>query len=775
MDLIWKGTKTTTKPGTMLNRNTTYQTLLIILLLICHQWLEAFQTQLPITHQVQRGETLYRLSLIYNISIDSLKQINGLTQDIITTGQPLIVGYGKSSRKETNTELNSYERLISELRVVYDGTTAATPHHTINPYHSSSELTDLFEAGVIKSESVQLNNEIFEAEIKRLQGDIGLRTTARFTHNFEPGISDSEDVFFNNRLSIGLSWEILNDGFFGNKQKAQNVGTQKRINDLASERLARQQHHTLLHNHLMYSFNQIKLSYLSKHQLFLEELLQVNSKLYHIRAISWEEVMKLQSNITALEEAVLKMHQYNEAFVESYRELDLPEVNATTLPILAVDLKALLASAKNDSLNDQILQLERERLARETNIINQMSLRAQVRYNTLTGSLGRDMRNFASFELALSAPLFKNRGGEKLQQAKMDYLAATYQQEEEAARNELFDLYFRYEDVLKDYLEFHAKKLVVLERIRKHETRRSIFEEDEALISGLRLVKELREVEYELICIKERLYLELLKIHRISGAGKVIDFAKTKPLNDQIKKTEDTRGVYLWSNTLQNAGPQFLISYLLNNEINRVMFSSGDFDSLESSFLSGTSTKEIDVYRLIGENSYITKGFNASLKTKIETLDMRYTGLHLDIEPQALKGWEKHKLEYQNQLVEVVKQARIALPQDRALSISIPVFFEPKVISQLAELVDEMVVMAYANTDLEAIKRKLQEEIGLSSGKARLTIALRASDFDSRIHMEELIKALIAETGIVDFLVQDLGELIALDQKTILGDVNEEK
>ncbi len=43
------------------------------------------------THTVQSGETLYRLSKTYNVSIDKIKQRNNLTGDNIQVGQQLII------------------------------------------------------------------------------------------------------------------------------------------------------------------------------------------------------------------------------------------------------------------------------------------------------------------------------------------------------------------------------------------------------------------------------------------------------------------------------------------------------------------------------------------------------------------------------------------------------------------------------------------------------------------------------------------------------------
>ncbi|HXF91146.1 MAG TPA: LysM peptidoglycan-binding domain-containing protein [Nitrospiraceae bacterium] len=47
----------------------------------------------PIYHQVKPGETLFRLSRKYGVSVDKVKEWNKLPDDIIEVGQRLIVGY----------------------------------------------------------------------------------------------------------------------------------------------------------------------------------------------------------------------------------------------------------------------------------------------------------------------------------------------------------------------------------------------------------------------------------------------------------------------------------------------------------------------------------------------------------------------------------------------------------------------------------------------------------------------------------------------------------
>ena len=58
---------------------------------------------IPVYHQVQSGETLYRLGINYNkVPLESLKKWNSLTSDAVNVGSPMIVGYLKVDKNQSS-------------------------------------------------------------------------------------------------------------------------------------------------------------------------------------------------------------------------------------------------------------------------------------------------------------------------------------------------------------------------------------------------------------------------------------------------------------------------------------------------------------------------------------------------------------------------------------------------------------------------------------------------------------------------------------------------
>ncbi len=58
---------------------------------------------IPVYHQVQSGETLYRLGVNYNkVPLESLKKWNALTTDAVNVGSSMIVGYLKVDKNQSS-------------------------------------------------------------------------------------------------------------------------------------------------------------------------------------------------------------------------------------------------------------------------------------------------------------------------------------------------------------------------------------------------------------------------------------------------------------------------------------------------------------------------------------------------------------------------------------------------------------------------------------------------------------------------------------------------
>lgn len=100
-----------------------------------------------------------------------------------------------------------------------------------------------------------------------------------------------------------------------------------------------------------------------------------------------------------------------------------------------------------------------------------------------------------------------------------------------------------------------------------------------------------------------------------------------------------------------------------------------------------------------------------------------------------------------------------------ALTVSIPVNWEGDLLEQVYDLSDKVMLMAYEETNLTDLLRRISEELSTNSQKS--VVALSASDFSDRLAFETFIQKLIREGKINAVALHDLGRLIQLDNRSV--------
>jgi len=71
----------------------------------------------PRYHTVKKGETLYRIAKKYNISVDELKRLNGLSSNKLSTGQKLIVKAQEKPAENLSIRENEKVPVIAKLDI----------------------------------------------------------------------------------------------------------------------------------------------------------------------------------------------------------------------------------------------------------------------------------------------------------------------------------------------------------------------------------------------------------------------------------------------------------------------------------------------------------------------------------------------------------------------------------------------------------------------------------------------------------------------------------
>lgn len=730
------------------------------------------QELISLKHEVHSGETLYSLSRQYGVSVDQLKAWNNLQENGIGIGQVLIVGF-EAPELETKVEADYTEALgtlVEKVQGLYYDVLAANkdPQESYERVFMRSLISE-FDENIFSSDALSdLNLELIEA----LKADIGLDFYTSAVYNFEPGITDTEDLFYRSRINAGLDWQILKSGVVGNKRKIRELEIQNQINHLTALKSKQETQYVYLYNYIIYLFNKRQLDYVNQRIDIINNFLDISNQMYLVRATRWEDIVELKNRRETLTNIQRNLSKYNTGFEQTYAELGFnQDVNVDKLPILELDARRIFEGAESDSLENQLNELLKEQLSYKYNRNRDLSLRAYLRYNLYDDGVASTdgIRTYSSLGATFSAPLFQNKNNRQIAEKELAVIQSENQRRQKEVNNSLLNQYYEYEYVFKSYMEYFGSKGVVLERLRRELTKDDMNDRSFSPLNAIHQIDQLYAVETDLLDIKQNLYLKLLRIYTDMGLNSLWQIGEEVSLDGFYNKVEGQRSIYIWSAGFERFAPEFLSNYIANNEFSKIYLSPGAIDDERvNAFLQIEKLQRISTYRLIGENSYVQDGDASGLLSIIEEVNSsEYEGIQLDIEPHTFEDWESEQERYLGNLVEITKVARTALDSSKHISISIPNFYPESTIELLSNLVDEIVVMSYERPDLDFVIRKLEEEMRLANDK--LVVALSTKDFKDRVVMEEFILEFIQKTGIEKIAIHDLNNLITLDQKTISG------
>lgn len=724
-------------------------------------------------HEVLLGETLYSISKRYNVSVDQIMVWNGLTDYTIKNGQVIIVGFEVESeeRIEVDREYTmALEALVEKVQGLYIEVLDANkdPEETYERVFMRNLISE-FDDQIFSTDALSdLNLELIEA----LRADIGLDFYSSAVYNFEPGISETEDLFFRSRVNAGLDWQILKSGLVGNKRKIRELEIQNQINELITLKSKKEAQYVYLYNYIIYLFNKRQLDYVEQRIDIIDNFLEVSNQMYLIRATRWEDIVALRNRRETLQNIQRNLTKYNNGFEVTYEGLGFrKDVNVDRLPVIELDARRIFAGAEVDSLENQMNDLLKEQLSYKYNRNRDLSLRAYARYNLYTGaeSIDQGIRTFGAVGATFTAPLFQNKNSNEIAEKELAVMQSENEQRQKEVNNSLLNQYYEYEYVFKSYMEFFGNKGVVLERLRRELTKDDMNDMSFSPLNAIHQIDQLYAIETDLLDIKQNLYLKLLRVLTDMGLQSLWEIGDEVSLEGFFEKVIGERSIYIWSTGFERFSSQFLSNYIANNDFRNIYLSPGnqEKDKIEA-FLQLEKLQNVDTYRLIGENSYARDGDASGLLQIVQGINNSiYAGIHLDIEPHVFEDWDQNQAGYLNNLVEVVQVVKDSLNPSKKISISIPNFYPQNTLAELDELIDEAVVMCYENVDIDFVIRKIAEEKQVFGDK--LTVAFRTQDFVDRVVMEEFILEFIEKTGIQNVAIHDLNDLIALDQKTISG------
>lgn len=592
-------------------------------------------------------------------------------------------------------------------------------------------------------EKVSLEEELF------LKNDIGLRLIGDYAYNTSLGITDVDEGPYKWRIRAGMDWDLLRDGLFKRKKQRRLKAEEREVREEQRILNKRKENYYFLHNYIIYIFSQKKIKLLEQRRRVIKELLEIARKNYFNNRTLLEEVVKLERDLARTENLLEDYLKYRKEFA-TYAKLENPHVRADDLPLVDVDIDALLREINNPPGWKRLKRLRNEELKLKYDFWKDVRLRLWLYYYYYNRG-GEERDKFFSLGVQLSLPFpFSLKRRRELVKVQQNLFNAKFSRLVHADVLETMNSYDELKYKLDDYIKFYNKKRILQIRLQRAKIERLFGLRRISYAQVLQIVKELLEVEFELYHIKQQLYLRIIKIFRNYGRKDVTPFLQKVKLEELSFKEvyKGKRFLYIWSPSFNAVDNDYLVEFASARRIKGLLISLGESTDREKlkKFLTSARERNMKIYALFGNNEWLKEGKEKEIREAMrEAEDFSFDGVHLDVEPYTLKEWKKNSNALVKRYCWILKTVRSLLPQTK-LQVSVPV----RLINRFSVCLtgaDEIFLMLYGK-GLKAEKAKEILRALPEAMRKRSVLVLRISDFQDELKMEDFIDE-IYRTGLV--------------------------
>ncbi|MCJ8152249.1 hypothetical protein MKJ01_00555 [Chryseobacterium sp. SSA4.19] len=526
---------------------------------------------------------------------------------------------------------------------------------------------------------------------------LNINWISEVNYNFSPGFSDDDNIFYRARVSSGLDWLALGEGSSKN-QRIQNSLNEKarKMNVLEKLQYKKEINYRENLDAIKMLFDEKRISILADYEKILKLLNEFDIKQNKSGIANDTE---LANNRYRLEKVSIEKKSLENLLKSSFTTSFGKEILNASIPDLTpveqIDLNVLVKD------KEQALKMEKEMLSIRTKRDRQPDLRLKLRYNYYS-ALSRD-RNFASLGASLNLPVSRsksNLGNEedlKFKENMLNDLQLIY-------RDRLNGIYRDYY-LLKSEIDILQRESEYLEselKLKSTNENSNTFSPAGYLGTAEKFLNN----QLQIYDKKSHLYEKYLEYRMTAG----IDY-KTEQLQNRTDIDNAGHETYIWSALFNNYSNAYIIDLMNHWHINRVFLSIGkvpDMVKVED-FKTQAAANNIQVYRLIGENSYAKTddGFTDLQQALIDAKNMGFAGVHLDIEPHTFDDYKENIDVYSQRLINLFTNSKIWCDQNNMdMGVSIPMHLPLNVATALNDNNVMSYIMAY---DVLTLEKKMNK------------------------------------------------------------------
>ncbi|NOR86447.1 MAG: hypothetical protein GQ527_02440, partial [Bacteroidales bacterium] len=453
--------------------------------------------------------------------------------------------------------------IAKDVSEIFIDAISGSAYHDING--DTTVLNKIFVSNYTSNDIGQAYRDAIDIQINAQKGDFGLNLKGDFTENFTPGLSVDEDLTFKRRFYVGLEWDIIKGGLLDAGNKVHQLKLQAILNEYKNLEYAEQENYRYLFNYVNYIFNKQKIEVLKERKVLVKKQLKFTKELYHLRYVGWEKVLQYQSKLEDIDHQIFQYESFNRHIPANIPDTLLVQgYSANDLPLFDVNLDSLMKIYYSHHAEDTVTQLKLAIYRDNIKWWKDISLKPFVRYNMYVNEFNQ-FRNYGSAGVGMTVPLrFHNK--QKLIRSQEIIYQSEQTKELESGDNELVNIYAEFGFKLKQIKDFYYRKMLNDELIRKELVKKEYHDVAFNPVYTLGLIDDKKAIESEIIDLKKRMYINLVRLAFYLEDRTPTDFITILKPEDFTGRYEGSIKIFVTADDIKTHTPSGVVNYLWKNE-----------------------------------------------------------------------------------------------------------------------------------------------------------------------------------------------------------------
>lgn len=459
-----------------------------------------------------------------------------------------------------------------------------------NAAPTMSSLQSFFSKSLFQSEL--LKDEWFDTQIQRVKRNKGIDLASSIQHTEYGEFFDEDEN--NSRARIGLEADLLDEGYLKWLRERKRLELDQQIHQMESAAKSRDRNYAFLYNCLIYSFNLEKQKILEKRIKFLEKFIDIYYQLYFAHEMAFEKIIDQKSR---LEEAKILLDgskAFNKALEDEIGKENIAVLDAKTIPLVQIKIDELLDPTELKNYQDSLGTLQAEAIDLKYKNSNDSKLKLFARYNWGDRFENTSRKTFISMGATFRTPIRFDRGlREELSEYEKAMNQEVFSEKWYNRVKEIMILYEEYQFKLKQYSNFLHKIFHFDEKLRQERVMLDNRQRAHSPMKALKQLENIQAIRYELLHLKQQLYLLLLQINLRNYEDDFTVFLDPIDFSEGDKKLIGQRFMLLTVKPGMEKDIAFILKYLEKNEIQGVLL---DTKQQVDKWVTSLSYSGIDIY-----------------------------------------------------------------------------------------------------------------------------------------------------------------------------------